>query len=207
MKSNHAVSSVMTHEEKSVLGLLLGTEACCSKALEEWVFLRVKAIKGPPRFAQNLSKSNYTWSNNQQNLKKSVANCFFAHMPSGDVTQVSTLKRLQPAPAQGVKAPKGFSTMQALVVSVQMPREQCSQQFGARCSDTLVLENPTRSVHDIQNQSLPTKSIFDQMRTIVASNSSLSKPVATGMTNPNMSSSVPRAQPAPQIDMYVMCIS
>ncbi len=57
---------------KSVLGLLLGTEACCSKALEEWVFLRVKAIKGPPRFAQNLSKSNYTWSNNQQNLKKEV---------------------------------------------------------------------------------------------------------------------------------------
>ena len=129
-------------------------------------------------------------------------------LPSRDVTQVSTLKRLQPAPAQGVKAPKGFSTMQALVVSVQMPCEQCSQQFGTRCSDTLVLENRTRSAHDnTENQSLSTKSIFDQIRTIVASNSSLSKPVATGMTNPNMSSSVPRAQPAPQIDMYVMCIS
>lgn len=49
--------------------------------------------------------------------------------------------------------------------------------------------------------------LSDQVRTIVASNSSLRRPVATGMTNAKMSSNVPRAQPAPQIDMYVMFIS
>ena len=101
-----------------------------------------------------------------------------------------------------------------------MPSKQYSEQFSARCSNTSGLDNSLAFMYGRLATYYENANLFfckpfqaqlsflsDQVRTIVASNSSLRRPVATGMTNAKMSSNVPRAQPAPQIDMYVMFIS